>query len=115
MCGSRDVLRPPKENVYPKDLKLILCELHGIESGILIQLSTYTANGGNTQDKVIASFDAILTPGGFHRRAKVRPLNVSDQPRKDMMSLVYARGIEWSAELAELPGRFEEWMRQIPH
>ena len=29
------------------------------------------------------------------------------------MSLVYARNVSWSAELANLPGRFKKWLRDL--
>ena len=114
VCSRSPDRRNPKIrpwNLYPIDLKFVLCELHGLESGVLIQLSTYTANGNNPQEAVIDSVDYTLTSGGFHLQAKVRPLTVEGQPHEGMMSLVYERNVAWAAELAGLPDRFEEWLR----
>ena len=91
--------------LYPEDLELTLCALDNAKGGVLIQLSTYS-NKNNPQEDVISSTDEILIGGGFTRAAKVR-LN------RKMMSLVYARGVSWSDELADLPGRFGEWLNGI--
>lgn len=96
----------------PQDLELALRALRTVKGGILVQMSTYSAQS-NSQDDVIASFDSILTPGGFHRQAKVRPLNARRKPHGHMMSLVYTKGVEWATEFAGLPSRFNEWMRAI--
>lgn len=109
--------RQAGRNIYPQDLELVMCALKDVKGEVLIQLSTYTANGDNTQENVIQSVDAILNPYGFHRRAKVRPLTADRRrTRQDMMSLVYARGVnKWSAKLAGISARFEKWMRHLPH
>ena len=91
--------------LYPEDLELTLCALDNAKGGVLIQLSTYS-NKNNPQEDVISSTDEILIGGGFTRAAKVW-LN------RKMMSLVYARGVSWSDELADLPGRFGEWLNGI--
>ena len=108
--------RPNREGediIRPQHLKLAVSSLSTIKGGILIQLSTYSSNGSNPQDGVIASVDSILKPCGFHRLAKVRPLNAAGKPHGHMMSLVYTKGVAWSTELADLPSRFNDWMRAI--
>ena len=99
--------RHPRErdprNLYPSDLERTVRALCAVQGGILVQLSTYAANDGNAQGAVISSANTILATGGLRLAAAVR---VDGQ----MMSLVYARGLDWSAELAGLPGRFDAWL-----
>ena len=95
-------------DLYPDDINLAVGKMDALSGGILIQLSTYSRGRGNEnpQQAVIASIDAILVGGGFNR-AVVVWLN------GDMMSLVYARNVLWSAELANLPDRFTRWLNEI--
>lgn len=113
-CGAKSPQRRPTSdnpNIYPEDLELALRAMNEVERGILIQLCAYRPHRSNPQEAVIASFDKILTPCGFHLQAKVRPLNTRGELHERMMSLVYSRGVTWVGELAELPGRFEKWLR----
>ncbi len=100
---SPQTLNP--RNLYPCDLKRVLAALERVKGGVVIQLSTYSRGRRNEapQGAAISSVDSILVGGGFTRAAKV-PYD------GNMMSLVYARNVPWSAELAELPGRFEKWV-----
>lgn len=97
---------PPREprlgNMYPRDLRAVVRAVRDISGGVLIQLSTYSANNDNSQADVLASVDPIFTCGGFGLVAQV----VFDG---NMMSLVYVRDVSWWAELANLPGRFDKW------
>ena len=72
--------------------------------GILVQLSTYGRGprDENPQGAVISSVNAILAGAGFTLAALV-------WANGNMMSLVYARGIDWTGELAKLPEQFEKW------
>ena len=94
-------------NLYPQDLDAALRALNQIRGGMLIQLSTYSADGGNPQGAVIASTNALMVSFGFTLVAVVRVDG-------DMMSLVYARSINWAGELADLPGRFARWLEAVP-
>ncbi len=94
--------------VYPQDLQEVRNQLVNFDGGILIYLPTYSAQN-NPQPQVIDALDAILTPNpdGFTRTAKVRV-------NGHMMALVYARGLDdWAVQLAELPGRFTDWLGQV--
>ena len=93
-------------NLYSSDLELVLHALSAVQGGVLVQLSTYAANDDNPQGSVISSANAILATGGFCLAAVVR---VDGQ----MMSLVYVRGLDWSVELADLSGRFGEWLANL--
>jgi len=95
-------------NLYPEDLERVLCALSSIDGGILIQLSSYsTARVKNAQEAVIDSIDSILLKTDEFQRVAAVKVN------RQMMSLVYVRGLKWSEDLEELSGRFEEWMRPI--
>ena len=103
-CSCHDAVIQPAGNLYPVDLELAMRKLDGIRAGVLVQLSTYTANGRNPQGAVISSVNAILWSHRFALAALVRA-------NGHMMSLVYTRNVDWAAELSGLPGRFEEWRR----
>ena len=92
-----------KGNLYPEDIEWALDAMSSLQDDILIQLSTYDANDGNRQEAVISSVDSILAASAFTLCAVVRV-------NEKMMSLVYARNVPWSAELANLPDRFKEWL-----
>lgn len=97
---------PPKKpntgNMYPPDLELLASSVDDSES-IAIQLSTFSANNNNGQAAVIDTIDPILEAHGISRLAVVRADG-------NMMSLVYGRGLSWSAELGSLPQRFDAWL-----
>ena len=90
-------------HLYPDDLKLTLRALDGVDGGVLMQLSTYASKNENPQGAVLSSVNEVLARGGFSLAAVV----CADEK---MMSLVYARNVAWWAELAGLPGLFEEWL-----
>ena len=102
MYNRHQVASPKKGNLYPDDVERAVGALRSLKGEVLIQLSTYSANGNNPQKDVIASLDSILEPGDFTLCAVVRV-------NKGMMSLVYARGGLLSDELANLPYRFTKW------
>ena len=103
---SPHILNP--RNLYPCDLKLALAALEGVRGGVIIQLSTYSRGRCNEapQGAVISSINSILTQGAFTLAGVV-------WANGDMMSLVYSRNVAWSKELANLPGRFEEWLSTL--
>ena len=91
--------------LYRVDLGLALYALSGVTSPVVVQLSTYSASGKNPQNKVIESVNSVLMAGQFQQAAVIR-VNGS------MMSLVYAREVDWADDFAGLPARFAEWQRQ---
>ena len=94
-------------NIYPEDLQLVKRRLEPLGRVVLIQLSTYSAKN-NPQQKVLCAVDEVLTQGhnNFNRAALV-PLNGR------MMTMIYARNVPqaWADQLANLPDRFETWLR----
>ena len=105
-------------NLYPEDLERALCAMRGLGSSrILIQLSTYSSRSSgnqylinqdvsNRQEDVKRSVDEIMTDHCFTLTALVRD-------HDDMMSMVYARKVPWSAELADLSDRFTKWLPRL--
>ena len=79
--------------------------MRNLAGGVLIQLSTYSANGNNSQKDVLPSVDAIMEVERFKRYAKVRVDG-------NMMSLVYGRDVSRSDELKDLGDRFNEWLKK---
>ncbi len=104
MYNRRQVATPAKGNVYPSDVERALRGMSSVKGQLLIQLSTYDTNDNNAQVDVIASLNSILGPSALDLCAVVRV-------DKRMMSLVYARDVSWSAELANLSDRFGSWFR----
>ena len=90
-------------NLYPCDLELTVRALDAVQGGVLIQLSTYSTQDGNVQEAVVSSVNAILAEG------RLRPATVVRLDGRTM-SLVYAREIDWLADLADLPRRFRAWL-----
>ena len=95
--------RPDPARLYRTDLKLALRALDSVKGGILMQLSTYTANGNNPQGAVISSVNSVLRSGGFALAAVVRVDG-------NMMSVIFSRNVKWAADLAGLPHQFEKWL-----
>lgn len=107
MYNKRRRARHPNQgNLYPEDVKMAMRAMDRLEGGVLLQLSTYSANDGNSQGAVIASVNSVLASNGFTLFA-VMWVN------RAMMSLVYARNVSWGAELTDLPGRFTKWLAEI--
>ena len=100
----RGVTAQNKGNLFPEDIERALGAISSLESGILIQLSTYDTNDNNPQGAVISSVNSIMAGSGF-TLSGVMCIN------KKMMSLVYAHNVSWSAKLANLPDRFKEWLQ----
>ena len=109
VCSRRRHPRLPGPNIYPEDVDSVLHALENIDSPAIVQLSSYTANGGNTPDRVIDCYEPIRVATGFDLSARVSVPN--NGYRGDMMSLVYSKGVhgDWLAELRDLPDRFSDW------
>ena len=101
--GRHEVTNRCKGNLYPSDLERTVDALDGVQGGVFVQVSTYGTRNGNSQDAVTRSVREILAKGHFRTAAEVKV-------NQRMMSLVYARGIAWRVELADLHTRFQEWL-----
>lgn len=104
VCWWQNVDNRRPGNLYPDDIKLVRDAMENMEGGILIQISTYNANGPNKHPDVINTVNGILNPTGFALYAQVTY-------NGHMMSLVYARNVTWKLEhmLADMPNRFTQW------
>ena len=105
MYHPQNVAKPHPWRLYPEDLELAAQAMESLESGTLIQLSTYSAKGA-PKEIVKASVSQILAPNGFTPLAAVHA-------SKNMMSLVYARNVSWAAELADILSGFDNWFSKI--
>ena len=93
-------------NIYPTDLERLLNATRACPENVLLQLSTYGTNDGNDQHRVAECIRSTLEAGGFEEVAIVRP-------SATMMSLLYQRRVDFSAEPASLPGRLRKWFDAI--
>ena len=107
MYSHRERVKQCGGRLYPEDLRLVVRSVENLKDrGVIVQICTYTANGGNRQPVVRESIDGILRTGGFSRAASTRV-------NGHMMALVYSRGINWSRELAGLSSRFDAWLARV--
>ena len=83
-------------NMYPADLDRLVDATGSFPENILIQLSTYDTNDDNGQNAVAECIRSGLESGGFEEVAIVKP-------SAKMMSLLYQRRVDFSAELTSLP------------
>lgn len=90
MVFSRSDLQKPRgkqrANVYPCDVRLLLTALREVRLPVVYQLSSFTANGGNTHPATIPVLDKLLTEEQFILEARVAPDDA-------MISHVYSRGL----------------------
>lgn len=92
--------------LYPGDLEAIGRLTAGLGGAVLMQLSTYTANGGNSQKVIAPLTDTVLSQYGFDRAAKVRTDG-------NMMSLIYTRNVSWADKLSTLGDDFGRWLASV--
>jgi hypothetical protein len=97
-------VQPDPRDLYREDLVQTLEALKDVDGGILMQISTYSRGNRNQnqQGAVISSVNSVLAGHGFALAALV-------WANGDMMSLVYARHIEWANLLSGLQQDFDEW------
>ena len=93
-------------NMYPADLDRLVDATGSFPENVLIQLSTYGTNDDNGQNDVAECIRSGLESGGFEEVAIVKP-------SAKMMSLLYQRRVDFSAELTSLPCRFQTWFDAI--
>ena len=98
--------------IYPQDLAVIGDALHALPGTVLVQVSTYSVNGGNSQEEIEQLVDCALQGRAFSRVAKTQVKGKRPNARGNMMSLIYAREVPWAAgELAHLGQAFSAWLR----
>jgi hypothetical protein len=102
---------PKPADMYPDDLDLLAAAVARIPRDTVVQLSTYSANNGNSQHEVTSEVQSRLSRAGLEVAAKVRPLRRDGQPNLQMMSLVLTRALPWASALRDLEIRFHSWLR----
>ena len=105
MISRRD-MGEDSGSIYLCDLERIGCATTALDGAVLMQLSTYTANGGNTQEAITPLVDCILSQYGFHPAAMVRADG-------NMMSLIYTRKVGWTDKLNTIGQDFRCWLENI--
>lgn len=103
MFNRHDVAHPQPGNMYPGDVQLLATMLKQIPQGVIVQLSTYSANNGNAQNAVIESIREHLNGCGLEVVA-------TPAPNGSMMSIVLTRNIPWSDSFRNLAPRFAAWL-----
>jgi hypothetical protein len=93
-------------NMVPSDLDLIAQATRSLHGPLVMQLSTYSANGENAQPDVIEVVDSRLIQQSFERLAVVRADG-------HMMSMLYGRHLGHGPSLGDLPGRFISWLQTV--
>ena len=101
--GSKDIRK-----MKPSDLDLVAAAVTPITGNVLIQLSTYDVNSGNSQEDVRDAIVSCLKGGGLELLAVV-------QTDRRMMSLVLGNiGVPvLVSDIGLLPGRFKSWLRRV--
>lgn len=100
MYDRHDVRSPKAENMYSSDIELLrgaILQRRG--APIVVQLSTYSVNGGNSQSDVFESVVPRFTEMDFSA-TYVRPDN-------SMMSLIFSHGVIVPSDLED---RFRLWL-----
>lgn len=99
------VKRPRPGNMYPEDLELMRSITSTMRQKIVIQLSTYDTNDGNSPEKVIEA---------VHKEFRASDVEVSEpvKVKRKMMSIVLTKNIQSSRWLRNLPKSFESWMER---
>jgi hypothetical protein len=100
---------PRPGNMYPQDLLLIGATLLELPPRpTIVQLSTYSANNGNSQLDVISAMCPFFDAAGYSLVSYVRADG-------NMMSLVFSRHIPDSSAFLDLPDRFSHWLAAARH
>ena len=96
--------------LYLGDLReTVLPALQGVKGGILVHLPTYALQQGSTLRDVTAAVDPLMEDSGFALTGN----EVRIPGNNRMMSLIYARDVQWADELANLAADFTEWFNGV--
>ncbi len=97
-------------NMDPTDLELIAATVDSMHDGVIVQLSTYSANNANPQDAVIDVVASGLRSSALELLGVVRADG-------NMMSMVFGRDVQLATCFTALPAQFETWLAAVkePH
>lgn len=100
MYDRHDVRSPKAENMYSSDIDLLRGAIRQRrEASIVVQLSTYSVNGGNSQFDVFESVVPRFTEMGFSANCV--------RADYSMMSFIFSRGVTVPSDLED---RFRLWL-----
>ncbi len=100
MYERHDVQSPKPENMYSSDIDLLRGAIRQLpEAPIVVQLSTYSVNGGNSQPDVFESLVPRFTEFEFS--------TTYVRADKSMMSFIFSRGVTVPSNLED---RFRSWL-----
>jgi hypothetical protein len=93
-------------NMDPSDLDLLATTVEPIRCGLVVQLSTYSANNANPQ----AAVTDVVTSGLERSRLQLLAVVRADG---NMMSLIFGRNIEAVSSLRAMQARFDSWLTRV--
>jgi len=97
---------PNAGNLYLEDLDLLATAIAPITAGVIVQLSTYSANNDNPQASVI---EAVRSRIAQSRLALTGVARVDG----NMMSMILTRDVQWADALRDVPARFQHWLERL--
>jgi hypothetical protein len=106
MFSRNSVRNRNPRHMYREDLECFATAIQPISQSLVVQLSTYSAQNDNSQPDVIDVVRSSLKDSGLEIVATARADG-------NMMSLVLARGIEWSDSLRSFGARFDSWLELV--
>jgi hypothetical protein len=108
MFDRNEPVRSKKDgNMYPEDIDLLCQSIARVSQGVVVQLTTYSANNNNPQQEVKKAVISRLTRSGLHLASEVIA-------NGNMMSMLLARNLGWEGSLSEIAtSRFEFWLSRF--
>ena len=101
MYDRHEVAVPKPENMYPSDIPIVGAAISGLPRvPILVQLSTYSVNGANSQADVLDNIVPKFARHGLGMAGCVRADNA-------MMSMIFTRDM---SVVSDLERRFQSWL-----
>jgi len=96
--------RSDPASLYPEDISLLLDVLKNEARPVVLQISSFSAQNGNSREVIERSLRGKLEPGGFFYRDQIY---VNGQ----MTSFIFDRGIKLHS--GSLQPAFEDWLARI--
>jgi len=89
--------------LYPEDMDILLRFIAATTVPVVVQVSSYDTNNGNSQTDTIPAISTPLLMNGFTEAARVKSNDL-------MVSLVFSRGLVLCPSPASLNQRFNDWL-----
>jgi len=101
MYDRHNVRAPKPANMYPRDIAIVVAGIRGLPRvPLVLQVSTYSVNGANSQTDVLDDLVPQFANHGFTLAASVRADNA-------MMSMIFTRDMSVGSDLEP---RFQSWL-----